>query len=68
MKSIKPVGVFSASLISLGSRACVRAMMISAPWARRPGMISLAVSEADLYMRFGGRELIVPSLVHRGKL
>ena len=62
MKSMRPGGVFSASLTSLGSLACVRAIIIWAPRARRPGISSLAVSDADLYMRSGGRELMVPSL------
>ena len=36
-------------------------MIISAPCSRRPGTSSFAVAEADLYIRFGGSELIVSS-------
>lgn len=35
--------------------------MISAPCSRRPGINSRAVADTDLYIRFGGSELIVSS-------
>ena len=67
MKSRVPGGSCCASLISLGSRAWVTAITMSAPSFLSEGASFLTVAVADLYVRFGGRLLIVSLPVARSE-